>query len=87
MGLSHERTSKYDAENATEPRVESRGTRNMIQDWRRELASPDQLGAFCQILKQAGLLEVADDLENGKNLLISYCSCDEHSLRCQSLHS
>lgn len=65
MSLSRERVSKYELENATEPRVESRGTERMILEWRRSTAKLDQVGAFCTILQRVELGELADDLSRG----------------------
>ena len=65
MGLTRARITKYEAENDREPRVESRGTKNMIHDWLKQCDAEDQIDAFCKILRKAGLLELASDLSGG----------------------
>ena len=57
--------TKYDAENDREPRTESRGTKNMIHDWREKCTAEDQVETFCAVLQNAGLHELAGDLSAG----------------------
>ena len=57
--------SKYETENDREPRVESRGTKNMIQHWREKCTASDQIGAFCAVLRKAELRELEGDLSAG----------------------
>ena len=65
MGLPRAAITKYEAENNREPRTESRGTKNMIHDWREKCTADDQVEAFCAVLREAELLELADDLSAG----------------------
>ena len=62
MDLSLARISKYDSENRE---VSSRGTKNMIHDWREKCIADDQVEAFCAVLQNAGLRELAGDLSAG----------------------
>ena len=70
MGLPRAAITKYEAENSREPRTESRGTKNMIHDWRDKCNVDDQVEAFSAVLREAELLELADNLSAG--MMMSY---------------
>ena len=69
MGLKRAKITKYEAENDREPRAESRGTKNMIHHWREKCTASDQIGAFCAVLRRAGLCELEGDLSAGMHVL------------------
>ena len=65
MGFPLAMITKYEAENREEPRAESRGTKNMIQHWREACTASNQVQAFCAVLRDAQLNELAGDLSSG----------------------
>ena len=65
MNFTYHETQKYALENATEPRTESRGTKNLIHKWREECTESDQIEAFAQVLDEAKRGVVAENLREG----------------------
>ena len=66
MGFTRARITNYEADNDREPRAESRGTKNMIHDWRRKCGDEDQLESLCKVLQKAQLRELAGDLSQAR---------------------
>ena len=64
MGVSLALISKYEDQNK-EATAESRGTKYMITKWRDKCVAKDQIGAFCKVLRNAGLCELAGELSGG----------------------
>ena len=70
LGLKITKISQYEATNRIDGRVGSKGTVDMLLDWKKNTPRDDQMPVLWAALIEAGLAELADQYicQNGRKL-------------------